>query len=65
MDTGGTFTDAVIMDLDGTEVLCKAKAPTTREDLCIGIREAIGKMDPGLLKQVGVVSLSSTKGITV
>lgn len=60
LDTGGTFTDAVIMDLDGTEVLCKAKAPTTREDLCIGIREAIGKMDPGLLKQVGVVSLSST-----
>lgn len=60
LDTGGTFTDAVIMDLDGTEVLCKAKAPTTREDLCIGIREAIGKMDLGLLKQAGVVSLSST-----
>ena len=60
MDTGGTFTDAVIMDLDGTRVLCKAKAPTTREDLCIGIREAIGKMDPELLSKVGVVSLSST-----
>lgn len=60
LDTGGTFTDAVIMDLDGTRVLYKAKAPTTREDLCIGIREAIGKMDPELLSKVGVVSLSST-----
>ena len=60
LDTGGTFTDAVIMDLDRTKVLCKAKAPTTREDLCIGIREAIGKMDPDLLSKVGVVSLSST-----
>lgn len=60
LDTGGTFTDAVVMDLDEGKVLCKAKSPTTREDLCIGIRKAIGLMDPGYLGSVGVVSLSST-----
>ncbi|MDO5862615.1 MAG: hydantoinase/oxoprolinase family protein, partial [Thermoplasmata archaeon] len=60
LDTGGTYTDAVIMDLDGSRVLCKAKSPTTREDLCIGIRGAVEAMDRDLLKDVGVVSLSST-----
>ncbi len=48
------------MDLEEGEVLCKAKSPTTREDLCIGIRKAIGLMDPAYLSKVGVVSLSST-----
>lgn len=60
IDTGGTYTDAVIMDLDETRILCKAKSPTTREDLCIGIRGAVEAMDPALLAEVGVVSLSST-----
>ncbi|MDO5861785.1 MAG: hydantoinase/oxoprolinase family protein [Thermoplasmata archaeon] len=59
-DTGGTYTDAVIMDLDETRILCKAKSPTTREDLCIGIRGALAALDQDLLKDVGVVSLSST-----
>ena len=60
IDTGGTYTDAVIMDLDTNEVLCKAKSPTTREDLCIGIRGAVQAMDPELLGKVGIVSMSST-----
>ncbi len=33
IDTGGTFTDAAIIDLDTTKVLAKAKSPTTYEDL--------------------------------
>lgn len=60
LDSGGTYTDAVVIDLETGELLCKAKSPTTREDLCIGIRGAIEAMRPDLLKEVGVVSLSST-----
>lgn len=59
-DTGGTYTDAVIMDLDTGDIICKAKSLTTREDLCIGIRGAIEKFDREQLKSVSVVSLSST-----
>ena len=59
-DTGGTYTDAVIMDLDSGKIICKAKSLTTREDLSIGIRGSIAGFDADLLKQVGVVSMSST-----
>lgn len=60
MDTGGTYTDAVVMDLDSGEILSKAKSMTTREDLRIGIRGAIEALDQSLLPEVGVVALSST-----
>ena len=45
MDTGGTFTDAVLLDKDSKTIIKKAKAPTTKEDLCIGIRESIEALD--------------------
>ena len=48
------------MDLDSGKILCKAKSLTTREDLSIGIRGSISGFDNELLKQVGVVSMSST-----
>ena len=60
MDTGGTYTDAVIMDLDTGKVLDKAKSMTTREDLCIGIRGAIEGIGEEYLRDVSVVALSST-----
>ena len=60
IDTGGTFTDAVIIDLESEEVLRKSKSPTTPEDLSIGIRGAMSYLDKGLLSHVSVVSLSST-----
>lgn len=41
IDTGGTYTDAVLMDHSSGQVLCTAKALTTRRDLSIGIGEAI------------------------
>jgi len=59
-DTGGTYTDAVIMDLDTDELLARAKSLTTRYDLSEGIRGAIKGFDPELLKRVTTVSLSST-----
>ncbi|MGE5379340.1 MAG: hydantoinase/oxoprolinase family protein [Candidatus Saccharibacteria bacterium] len=41
IDTGGTFTDAAIVDLATNKVLFKAKAMTTHHDLSIGLGEAV------------------------
>jgi N-methylhydantoinase A/oxoprolinase/acetone carboxylase beta subunit len=41
IDTGGTYTDAVLMDYSTGQVLCSAKALTTRRDLSLGIGGAI------------------------
>lgn len=59
-DTGGTYTDAVIMDLDKGDVLARAKSLTTRNDLSIGIKGAIENFDRKLLSEVVTVCLSST-----
>lgn len=63
IDTGGTYTDAVIYDEHSSTVVVTAKAPTTHHDLSIGIRGAIdavleaGSVDPALIE---LVSLSTT-----
>ena len=59
-DTGGTYTDAVVMDLGTGEIMGRAKALTTREDLAIGIRRAAEGIGRGLLAEVDAVFLSST-----
>ena len=41
MDTGGTYTDGVIVDSIAKKVLCKAKSLTTKEDLTIGIKNCL------------------------
>ena len=41
IDTGGTYTDAVIIDLGTRRVLAQAKALTTRGDLAVGVAEAL------------------------
>jgi N-methylhydantoinase A/oxoprolinase/acetone carboxylase beta subunit len=41
IDTGGTYTDAALVDHDTGEVLRSAKALTTRRDLSIGIGAAV------------------------
>jgi N-methylhydantoinase A/oxoprolinase/acetone carboxylase beta subunit len=60
IDTGGTFTDAVAVDLDSGAILAKAKRPTTRGDLAVGIRDALSAIDAGLFGRVELVSLSTT-----
>ena len=67
LDTGGTFTDAALLEVnaDGQagQVVAKAKALTTRHDLAIGLGEAAHKVvaqsacDP---ETIGLVSLSTT-----
>ena len=41
VDTGGTYTDAAVLDAASHKVLASAKALTTRGDLSIGVCEAI------------------------
>ncbi|MCQ2069649.1 MAG: hydantoinase/oxoprolinase family protein [archaeon] len=60
IDTGGTYTDAVILDMDDGTVYGRSKARTTREDLSIGIDNAIRALDATFLEKVSLVSLSST-----
>ena len=70
IDTGGTYTDAVLVDQATGQVLRAAKALTTRRDLSIGIGQAIaGVFEPAALlndhapihpADVGMVGLSTT-----
>jgi N-methylhydantoinase A/oxoprolinase/acetone carboxylase beta subunit len=63
IDTGGTFTDAVLFDEDAGRVVASAKALTTRHDLAVGIGEAMAAvMDSSAVTaaDVQLVSLSTT-----
>ncbi len=59
VDTGGTYTDAVLLDSDGG-VVSAAKALTSHHELTIGIREAIDQLPAETLSQISLVSLSTT-----
>jgi N-methylhydantoinase A/oxoprolinase/acetone carboxylase beta subunit len=60
IDTGGTYTDAVIIDMDHGKVLSKAKALTTRHDLSQGIGSAIDLLDHSLFDRIRLLAVSST-----
>ncbi len=65
IDTGGTFTDAVLVadDAECCTVIAAAKAPTSRHDLSIGIDEAIGRVLAASAvapRDIELVSLSTT-----
>ena len=60
IDTGGTYTDAVVYDFDTKKVLAKGKSPTTHENLMLGIGGALDMLPMELLKKASVVSLSTT-----
>ena len=63
IDTGGTYTDAVLVDHDSGSVVASTKALTTHHDLSIGIREAVSTLvQQGALvpSQIGMVGLSTT-----
>jgi N-methylhydantoinase A/oxoprolinase/acetone carboxylase beta subunit len=59
IDTGGTFTDAVLLD-DSKQVIAAAKSLTTRFDLAVGIGGALDKLPQAALDKVALVSLSTT-----
>jgi N-methylhydantoinase A/oxoprolinase/acetone carboxylase beta subunit len=60
IDAGGTYTDAVIYDLEKDTTLFKAKSLTTKWDFTIGINKALKKLNQEKLFQVELVSLSTT-----
>jgi N-methylhydantoinase A/oxoprolinase/acetone carboxylase beta subunit len=60
IDAGGTYTDTVIYDLEGSRVIGKHKALTTRWDFTVGIGAALEGLDPAALAQVEMVALSTT-----
>ncbi|HAB76667.1 MAG TPA: hydantoinase, partial [Planktomarina temperata] len=62
VDTGGTYTDAVLIR-DDTDVIASAKSLTTRTDLALGIGSAVravlaeADVAPG---EIALASLSTT-----
>lgn len=64
IDTGGTYTDAVLVNHQTDEILASAKALTTRHDLSIGIAGAMdavfGATGAPAPAQIDLVGLSTT-----
>ena len=69
IDTGGTFTDGVIFDLDQKTVKAKTKVETTRHNLTLAINRCLDNLLDNLkensgnqvnIEQIKMVSLSTT-----
>lgn len=60
IDTGGTYTDAVLYDFEAKTILHSAKSLTTKENLALGIGGALDGLPSELLKKAEIVSLSTT-----
>ena len=63
IDTGGTYTDAVLFDDKLNKVIAKAKSLTTRHDLAIGISGAVTRVIDAAkfnASTIELVSLSTT-----
>lgn len=60
IDTGGTYTDGVIIDPVTKAVISKAKAFTTPADLTIGIRNCLASLSIKDKQKISFVSLSTT-----
>ena len=61
IDTGGTYTDAVIMDEAADHLVASAKALTSRPDLAVGVGAAMEAVLAGVnAADVAMVSLSTT-----
>ena len=69
IDTGGTFTDAVIIDLDDNSVVAKRKSRTTHEDLSIGLYRSVdavfssSDIRPSDISLVGISTTLATNSI--
>ncbi len=60
IDTGGTYTDAVVYDYEKRQLLASAKALTTKEDLSLGIGKALDALPAELLQKAELAALSTT-----
>lgn len=60
IDTGGTYTDAVIYDFSSESVVCSSKARTTHDFLEEGIINALNQLDQSYFDKIEIVALSTT-----
>ena len=64
VDTGGTYTDAALIDGATHEVKATAKALTTRGDLALGVNEALERaltmLEAGAARRIRLVGVSTT-----
>jgi N-methylhydantoinase A/oxoprolinase/acetone carboxylase beta subunit len=60
IDTGGTYTDGVLMEYESRRVLATFKSLTTRRDFAIGIEKVIDGIQIDDLSAVKMVSISTT-----
>jgi N-methylhydantoinase A/oxoprolinase/acetone carboxylase beta subunit len=66
IDTGGTYTDGVLLDHRSRQVMAFSKTLTTRENLARGIRKALQELyitDPASVRLVGISSTLATNSI--
>ena len=69
IDTGGTFTDAAIVDITEQKVVSKCKSPTTHHNLIIGLQKAvdeaieISRVPPSRLNMVSVSTTLATNAM--
>lgn len=60
IDTGGTYTDGVILERETKQIITSAKSLTTHENLIEGIRGVIQKLEYDKLSEIDYVALSTT-----
>lgn len=69
VDTGGTYTDAVIVDMDDMSVVVKRKSPTTHDDLSKGLYESVkavfdsSDVNPEDISLVGISTTLATNSV--
>ena len=66
IDTGGTYTDGILLDYSVRQVLATHKSLTTKRDLTIGIEQVIEGIhidDPSAVKMVSVSTTLATNAI--
>lgn len=60
IDTGGTYTDAVIYDFNLNTILASTKVPTTHNRLEAGIRSALSNLPKDQLQRIEQAGISTT-----
>ena len=60
IDAGGTYTDAVLVELPAGDVVAQAKALTTPDDLSVGIAHALDRLTVPDKQAIHSVSLATT-----
>lgn len=60
IDTGGTYTDGVLIDKSNNKIMSKSKALTTREKLSVGIADCLHNLVLDQYEDIELVCLSTT-----